>query len=171
MYIEDGGSVVKILEIRHVKHRKGSAYVCARVADVFTGNETERDYQPNERFRIASIDRRELQYSYSEGDTAYFLDPVGMSIVQIEKSRFPQVFKYTTEGTRIMTYFYKGAAFRMDCPDEVVLRVVQTDLGVRDTGMKTAVVETGAQVSVPDDVNIGACIRIDTQTDTYLGLA
>jgi elongation factor P len=61
----------------------------------------------------------------------------------------------------------------VELPNTVVLEVTETDPGMKgDTatgGSKPAIVETGAQVTVPLFISIGEKIKIDTRTDQYVG--
>ena len=65
---ELNGNVVTIVEFQHVKPGKGAAFVRAKIRNVMSGAVTERTFNPSEKFQEAFIERRDMQYLYSDGD-------------------------------------------------------------------------------------------------------
>ena len=169
---EMDGSVYSIVEFQHVKPGKGSPFVRAKIKNVITGNVVERTFNPNEKFESAFIERRTMQYLYSDGDLYYFMDMETYEQIPINKHVLSDNFKFVKENMECRVLSYKGKVFGVEPPLFVELEVTQTDPGFRgDTATnvtKPAVLETGAEIRIPLFIDQGEKIRIDTRTGEYL---
>lgn len=172
---DDNGNVYQIIEFQHVKPGKGAAFVRTKIRNVITGSVTERTFNPTDKFPTAFIERKDMQYSYNDGDLYYFMDPDSYELVPIEQSLLGDSFKYVKEEMICKILSYKGSVFGLEAPNFVELEVTATEPGVKgDTATnvtKPATVETGAEVRVPLFINEGDRIQIDTRTGDYIGRA
>ena len=116
-----------------------------------------------------------MEYSYSDGDLYYFMDPESYELVPINGSDLSDNFKFVKDGMVCKVLSYKGKVFGVEPPTFVDLEVVKTDPGFKgDTATNTtkpATLETGAEVKVPLFINEGEKVQIDTRTGEYLGRA
>ena len=169
---EMDGQVVSIIEFQHVKPGKGAAFVRTKIRNVITGAVVEKTFNPNDKYPTAFIDRKDMEYSYSDGDLYYFMDTETWEQIPINKSVLGDNFKFVKENMVCKVLSYKGNVFGVEPPNFVELKVTKTDPGFKgDTATgatKPAVVETGATVYVPLFVNQGDKIKIDTRTGEYL---
>ncbi len=169
---EEDGNVFQIIEFQHVKPGKGAAFVRTKTRNVITGSVVERTYSPTEKFENAYIDRRDMEYSYNDGDLYYFMDKESYEMQPIAASDLPDNFKFVKENTDVKILSYKGKVFGLEPPFFVVLEVTHTDPGVRGNTatntLKPATLETGAEIRVPLFINEGDKIKIDTRTGEYL---
>lgn len=169
------GSVFQIIEFQHVKPGKGAAFVRTKIRNVITGAVTERTFNPTDKFPTAFIERKDMTYSYSDGDLFYFMDPETFELVPIEEKFLGDSFKYVKEEMTCRILSYKGKVFGLEAPNFVELEVTATEPGVKgDTATnvtKPATVETGAEVRVPLFINEGDRIQIDTRSGEYIGRA
>lgn len=167
----DGG-VMQVVEFLHVKPGKGAAFVRTKLKNIITGGTIERTFNPNEKFPLAYIQRDIMQYSYSEGEVRYFLDSNTYEMVSIDNSKLGDGFRFIKENMEVKVLSYKGKIFGVELPNFVVLRVVDTEPGVKGNtatnATKNAVLETGAQVKVPLFVEQGENIKVDTRTGEYM---
>ena len=74
--IEYENSVYQIIEFQHVKPGKGAAFVRTKLKNVKSSGVVEKSFRPTEKFPQARIDRKDMQYLYSDGDLYYFMDTV-----------------------------------------------------------------------------------------------
>ena len=169
------GNVLQIIEFQHVKPGKGAAFVRAKVRNVITGAVVERTFNPNDKFPTAYVERKDMEYSYSDGDLYYFMDPESYELIPINESDLPDSFKFVKENMTCKILSYKGNVFGVEPPNFVELQVTKTDPGFKgDTATNTtkpATLETGAEVKVPLFIDEGEMIQIDTRTGEYLGRA
>ncbi len=75
MTLEVDGNVVQVIEFQHVKPGKGAAFVRTKVRNVITGSVVEKTYNPSAKFPTAYVERKDMEYTYSDGDLYYFMDP------------------------------------------------------------------------------------------------
>ena len=169
---EMDGQVVSIIEFQHVKPGKGAAFVRTKIRNVITGAVVEKTFNPNDKYPTAFIDRKDMEYSYSDGDLYYFLDMESYEMIPLNYDVCAEALKYIKEEMMASVQFYKGAAFSVEAPNFVELVVAETEPGVQgDTskaGNKPAKLETGTAIQVPLFVNQGEKIRVDTRTGTYM---
>ncbi len=172
---EMDGNVLQIIEFQHVKPGKGAAFVRAKVRNVITGSVVERTFNPNDKFPTAFIERKDMEYSYSDGDLYYFMDSETYELVPISASELTDSFKFVKENMVCKILSYKGKVFGVEPPNFVELQVTKTDPGFKgDTATNTtkpATLETGAEVKVPLFIDEGEMIQIDTRTGEYMGRA
>ena len=169
------GNVLQIIEFQHVKPGKGAAFVRAKVRNVTTGSVVERTFNPSEKFPTAFVERKDMEYSYSDGGLYYFMDPESYELIPINESELSDNFKFVKENMVCKILSYKGNVFGVEPPNFVELQVTKTDPGFKgDTATNTtkpATLETGAEVKVPLFIDEGEMIQIDTRTGEYMGRA
>ena len=169
------GSVYQIIEFQRVKPGKGAAFVRTKIRNVITGAVTERTFNPTDKFPTAFVERKDMTYSYSDGDLYYFMDPETYELVPIEEKFLGDSFKFVKEDMTCRILSYKGKVFGLEAPNFVELEVTATEPGVKgDTATnvtKPATLETGAEVRVPLFINEGDRIQIDTRSGEYIGRA
>ena len=169
------GQVWSIIEFQHVKPGKGAAFVRTKLRNVIQGGVVEKTFSPTDKFPTAYIERKEMEYSYNDGDLYNFMDPETYEMVPIGKDDLPDSFKFVKEQMVCRVLSYKGKVFGLEPPNFVNLTVVKTEPGfagnTATNTLKPATVETGAEVRVPLFINEGEEIQIDTRTGEYLGRA
>ncbi len=169
---EMDGGVFQVVEFQHVKPGKGAAFVRTKFKNVITGAVVERSFNPTEKFPTAFIERKEMEYSYNDGDLYYFMDQETYDQLPVNASDLGDNFKFVKEGMICRILSYKGKVFGIEPPTFVELLITATEPGVRgDTATnvtKPATVETGAEVRVPLFVNEGDTIKVDTRTGDYM---
>ena len=169
---EMDGNIYLVTDFLHVKPGKGSPFVRAKIKNIVTGQVQERTFNPSDKFQIAVIERKEMQYLYNEGDIYYFMDMETFDQIPLNKSQVEDALNFITENMMANIQFYKGTAFSVEAPNFVELTIVQCDPWLQgDTskaGYKPATLETGYVINVPLFVNNGEKIRVDTRTGTYM---
>ena len=166
------GNVMQVIEFQHVKPGKGAAFVRAKLKNVISGATLEQTFNPTAKFAAAVVERKDMQYSYSDGDLYYFMDNETYEQLPLNRELVEDAMQYVKENTSVDVKFFKGQAFSVEAPNFVELAITQTDPGIKgDTatgGTKPATLETGAVVNVPLFVNEGDVIRVDTRSGEYM---
>ncbi|MBQ1977258.1 MAG: elongation factor P [Ruminococcus sp.] len=172
---EMDGQVVSIVEFQHVKPGKGAAFVRTKIRNVITGSVVEKTFNPNDKYPTAFIERRDMEYSYNDGDLYYFMDTETWEQVPINKDILSDSFKFVKENMVCKVLSYKGNVFGVEPPNFVELTVAQTDPGfagnTATNALKPATLETGAEIKVPLFIEEGELLQIDTRTGEYIGRA
>ena len=169
------GSVYQVVEFQHVKPGKGAAFVRTKLKDIINGSTIERTFRPTDKMPKAHIDRKDMEYSYNDGDIYYFMDQESYELVPINADVLSDNFKFVKENEVCKVLSYKGNVFGVEPPTTVELEVTKTDPGFKgDTATnatKPAVLETGAEIKVPLFIDEGEVVIVDTRTGEYLSRA
>ncbi len=169
---EMDGKVMQVIEFQHVKPGKGAAFVRTKMKNVVTGAVTETSFNPTAKFEEAFIERKDMEYSYNDGDLYYFMDQETYDMIPLNKDLLGDAFRFVKENTVCKILSYKGNVFGIECPNFMDLVVTETEPGFAGNTAtnvtKPAVLETGAEIKVPLFIDIGDKITIDTRTGEYL---
>ena len=169
---EMDNQVYQVVEFQHVKPGKGAAFVRTKYKNVKTGSVVERSFNPNEKFEQAQLDRRDMQYIYSDGELYYFMDQESYEQIPIHAEQIGDAIKFLKEEMICKVLSYKGEVFSVELPITVELEITECEPGVKgdtaNNASKYATLETGAVVKVPLFVNQNEKIRVDTRTGEYL---
>lgn len=172
MAIELDGALFFIVDFQHVKPGKGGAFVRTKLKNVRTGAVLDKTFRAGEKFEVAHLEHKKMQYLYEDESGACFMDNETYEQLTLTKEQLGDVMNYVKENMDVDMLIYMGGPIGIEPPMHVELEVTETDPGVKgDTvsgGAKPATLETGAVIQVPLFVNVGDHIRIDTRTDTYI---
>jgi len=170
--IEYDGNIFQIIEFQHVKPGKGAAFVRTKLKNIKSGGVVEKTFRPTEKCPQARIDRKDMQYLYSDGELYNFMDVETYDQVALNADTVGDAMKFVKENEMVKMCSHNGSVFSVEPPLFVELEITETEPGFKgDTATgatKPAIVETGAQVSVPLFVEQGDKIKIDTRTGEYL---
>ena len=166
------GNVYQVVEFQHVKPGKGAAFVRTKIKNVMTGAVVEKTFRPTEKMPKAHIDRKDMEYSYNDGDLYYFMDQETFDMIPINKDQIGDSLKFVKENMVCKILSYKGNVFGIEPPTFVELAIAETEPGFAGntaTGAtKPATLETGAVIQVPLFVDGSDIIRVDTRTGEYM---
>jgi elongation factor P len=114
-----------------------------------------------------------MEYLYKDGDNYCFMDTENYEQILLPKEAVEDAMPYMTLNSQAKIAFYEGKAISVELPTSVVLKIVETDPGMKgDTVVnvyKPAKLETGLVVKVPLFINNGEIIKVDTRTGEFLG--
>lgn len=169
---EMDGKVMQVIEFQHVKPGKGAAFVRTKMRNVVTGAVVETSFNPTAKFEEAYVERKDMEYSYNDGDLYYFMDQETFDMVPLNRDLLGDAFRFVKENTVCKVLSYKGTVFGLEAPNFMDLEVTETEPGFKgDTATnvtKPAILETGAEIKVPLFINTGDKITVDTRTGEYL---
>ena len=161
-----------VVEFMHVKPGKGAAFVRTKLKNIKSGGVIEKTFRPTEKCPQARIDRKDMQYLYSDGDLFHFMDQETFEQIALNEDNVGDALKFVKENDICKVCSHNGSVFAIEPPLFVELEITETEPGFKgDTATgatKPAVVETGATVYVPLFVELGDKIKIDTRTGEYL---
>ena len=170
--LEYDGNICQIIEFQHVKPGKGAAFVRTKLRNIISGGIVETSFRPTEKFPLARIDRKDMQYLYGDDDFYNFMDVETYDQISLTKESVGDALKFVKENEMVKMLSHNGSIFAVEPPLFVELEITETEPGFKgDTATgatKPAIVETGAKVMVPLFVEIGNVIKIDTRTGEYL---
>ena len=170
--LEYNGNIFQIIDFQHVKPGKGAAFVRTKLKNIISGGVIETSFRPTEKFPQAHIERKDMQYLYSDGELYHFMDVETYDQIALNEDAIGDSLKFVKENEMVKICSHKGNVFAVEPPLFVELEIIDTEPGFKgDTAQgatKPATVETGAVVYVPLFVEMGDKLKIDTRTGEYL---
>ncbi len=169
---EMDGQLFRVLDYSHNKSGRGNATIRIKARNLRTGANIERTFNSGQSVQDVSLDYHNVSYLYNDGEFYYFMDNETYEQPAIKADLLGDSAGFLKEGMECKLTFYKGEALDIELPLTVDLEVTYAEVAVRGdtaTGVtKKVTVETGVQVQVPNFVNTGDIIRIDTRTGEYI---
>ncbi len=175
MKIMQDGDPCSIVENEFVKPGKGQAFSRVKIRNLKTGRVVERTFKSGESVEAADVVDTEMQYLYNDGEQWHFMHPETFEQFTADITVVGDEKKWMKEQDNCTITLWNGAPIAVTPPNHVILRVTQTDPGIRgDTAQgatKPATLETGAVVLVPLFVDNDDLLRVDTRTGEYIARA
>ena len=170
--IELENNIFQVIEFQHVKPGKGAAFVRTKLKNIKSGGVVEKTFRPTEKCPQAHIEKKDMQYLYTDGELYHFMDQETFDQIALSADQVGDSLKFVKENDVVKILSHNGDVFAMEPPMFVELEITDTEPGFKgDTATgatKPAVVETGATVYVPLFVETGNKISIDTRTGEYM---
>ncbi len=165
------GNIYLILEFLHVKPGKGPAFVRIKLKNLRTGSTTEQTFNTNIKFEKAIIEKRPMQYLYSNNDMYNFMNMETYEQMDIPKSSLGDDAKFLKEGLEVEVTFYEGEVLGITLPEKIEYEVAHTEPGVKGNtatnATKEATLENGLTVKVPLFINEHEHIIVSTKDGKY----
>ena len=175
-HIDVDGTVFKVLEFQHVKPGKGGAFVRTKLRRSADGAVIDKTFRAGEKFRSVRTESRRMQFLYSDGTDAHFMDTESYEQLTVPEGVVAGPLRWIRPSAEVDVLFVDDSPQDVQVPSAVDLEVTQTDPGLRgDTvsggGNKPATLETGATVQVPLFIEPGERVRVDTRSGEYVSRA
>ena len=165
------GNLCVIQEFQHVKPGKGPAFVRIKLKNLRTGSTTEDTFNTNIKIQKAHIDKVNVQYLYSSGDTYTFMNNETYEQFEVETKTLGDNVNFIKEGLDITIDFYEGEIIGITLPEKVEYEVIETEPAVKgnttNNANKDAKIETGYVVKVPLFITQGERIIVSTSDGKY----
>jgi elongation factor P len=171
MLIKVGNDLFRILELHHLTPGNKRAHIQVRMRNIRTLALADHKFRAEEDVERATLDEREMQYLYNDGDTFYFMDTTNYEQIHITSEALGDSKNYLVPEATIKVEFYDIEPVGIELPPTVDLVVKETVPGIKgataSAQVKPATLETGLVVQVPPFVNEGDKVRINTETGEY----
>lgn len=169
------GQPHNIVDTEFVKPGKGQAFVRLKTKNLLDGSVHENTYKSGESLEGADVLDTDMQFLYADGESWHFMDPQTYEQHAVGRENVGDAADWLKEQDKVSVTLWNGHPISVTPPNHVVLKIVETDPGVRgDTssgGTKPAKLETGAVVKVPLFIQEGETIKVDTRTGEYISRA
>ena len=167
------GQLWNVVEFQHVKPGKGGAFVRTKLKNVRSGKSVDRTFNAGTKIDFATVDRRDFQYLYRDGDGFVFMDTTDYDQITIPAATVGDASNFMLENQEVQIALHEGEALYVELPASVVLEVTYTEPGLQgdrsNAGTKPATVETGYEIQVPLFIETGTKVKVDTRSGDYLG--
>lgn len=165
-------TLYKVLDYEHHKPGRGKATIRVKARNLRTGTILDKSFISGDRVQDVRLDYHNVQFLYSDGELYHFMDLDTYEQPAISKDILGDSTDYLLEGLEVKLTFYQGEALDIELPTSVDMKVVQAEMAVRGdtaTGVtKKVTTETGLVVQVPNFVEEGDVIRVDTRSGSYI---
>ena len=171
MSIKIDGNIFTVIEFQHVKPGKGPAFVRMKLKNMRTGATIDNTFNSNVKLEQAHINKKEMQYLYSMGESFFFMNTEDFEQLEVSKSILGDNTNYLKENLVVTIIMYEGEIIGINMPDKVSLKVTETEAAVRgnttSSAMKDATFETGYTTKVPLFIEVGEELLINTNDGKY----
>ncbi len=169
------GQLHRILTVTHITPGNWRGMVHTKMRNLKTGSQLEHRFRSEDRIDKASFDTHEMQYLYSDPSGHHFMNMESYEQIALSDEVLGESIGYLLPETVITVDFYEERPVAIELPNTVVLRIVDTDPAMKGAtaagGSKPAKLETGLTVGVPQFVETGTRIIVDTRTGEYVSRA
>ncbi len=145
--------------------------VKAILQNVVTGREWDRRFHPEEKLDDCPIERRNMEYLYSDGESLVFMDPNSFEQTEVPRATLGQFEAFLHEGSSLPVEFCDDKPIAVSLPEVAEARVAETappQHSGQDSAWKEAVLENGIKLKVPLFISPGEIVRVDPRTGKYL---
>jgi elongation factor P len=171
MLIKVGNDLFRILDLHHLTPGNKRAHIQVRMRNIRSMTLADQKFRAEEDVERASLDEREMQYLYNDGDLYYFMDTATYEQIHISQEGLGDSKNYLIPDAVIRVEFYGSEPVGIELPQTVDLVVTNTVPGIKgataSAQVKPATLETGVVVQVPPFINEGDKIRVNTETGEY----
>ncbi len=169
------GNIFQVLEFQHVKPGKGAAFVRTKLKNLRTGATIEHTFNSATKVETARIEKRDMQFLYSMGDSYHFMSMEDYSQIELNKKSLGDDAKYLKENINVTIISYEGEILGLILPDKIEMQVTKTEPAVKgnttSSVMKDATLETGMEIKVPIFIDEGEVIVVSTKDGSYVSRA
>jgi elongation factor P len=164
-----------VIEFQHVKPGKGGAFVRTKMRSVLSGKVVEKTFNAGVKVEVASVEKRNMQYLYRDGEEFMFMDSTNYDQISVSKQTVGEAVDYLLENAGVVVAMHEGNPLFIEMPASVELVITYTEPGLQGDrssgGTKPATVETGITIQVPLFIKQDEKVLVDTRTGAYLGRA
>lgn len=164
------GDPWQVIDFMHVKPGKGAAILKTKMKNLKTGSTQERNFNASTKFEAAMIEKKQAQYSYSSGDTYYFMDMETFETYELSEEHVGFNKYFLIEGMNVTLQIFEGDVLSIVVPDKVELTVVETTAAIKgapSTQTKDALTDTGLSLRVPQFIEQGEKILVTSADGKY----
>ena len=172
MTLQLDNGLFTIVDFQHVKPGKGGAFVRTTLRNARTGAVIDRTFRAAERVEQAILDKRDMQFLYSDGDDYVFMDTVTYDQLNVAPAALGDAANYLVPQATANLAMYDGDIVSVEIPASVELAIAETEPGIQGDRVsgarKPATLETGKVIQVPLFVNVGDKLKVDTRSGDYI---
>ncbi|GAB4382632.1 MAG: elongation factor P [Phycisphaerales bacterium] len=166
------GRLFVVTKTDHVKPGKGPAYIQAKLRDVTGAGTIERRFNSSDSVDVVTLDKRTMEYLYSDADGATFMDQDTFEQVILTPDVLQDALLYLAPNAVATVLFHEDKPILMELPAAVEVTVVDTPPGIKGATvtnqLKEATCDTGLKTKVPAFIEPGEKIKVSTEDGSYL---
>eukprot|EP00542_Grammatophora_oceanica_P009660 CAMPEP_0194033948 /NCGR_PEP_ID=MMETSP0009_2-20130614/6414_1 /TAXON_ID=210454 /ORGANISM="Grammatophora oceanica, Strain CCMP 410" /LENGTH=222 /DNA_ID=CAMNT_0038674681 /DNA_START=77 /DNA_END=745 /DNA_ORIENTATION=+ len=170
--IELNGEPHKVINFSVMKQARGAAKTTIKFKNLMKGNTIENTYRSGEKFQTALVERKAAQFTYTDGDSFYFMDSETFEECFVQKSIAEDKEKWISDGMEVTLVWFNEQVIDVNLPNAMVYEIVETDPNVKGNSAqghtKPATLDCGAVITVPGYLATGEKIKVDPEKGEFL---
>ena len=172
MVINHKGDLCKITQLDHVTPGKGRGKVHAKMINISKGNQVEHRFRSGEKAEPVRLEQKEMEYLYSDGTGHIFMDTTTYDQIPISDEIMSESKNFLIPNTKCVVDFHETTPLSVTLPLVVELKITETEPKMKGAtvsgSLKPATLETGVIIQIPQFIENGEVVRVDTGTGKYL---
>jgi elongation factor P len=166
------GELYLVLRVDHITPGNKRGKVQTELRSLRTGLKTEHRFRSEDTVEKAVLTEKEMEYLYQDGDSYHFMDSATYEQIHLRKEDLGNAVYYLQPNTKVMVEFHEERPIGVELPAAMDLKVTETSPPMKGAtaagGAKPATLENGLTVKVPQFIQTGDLVRVDTSTNEYL---
>jgi elongation factor P len=175
MIVQHQNGLWRVMNVVHVTPGNWRGMVQTKLRNLKAGTQTEHRFRSEDKVERVSFEQHEMEYLYESDGIYHFMNTETYDQIGLDAEQLGDAVHYLLANTRISVEFYEGQPMGVSLPKTVDLKVTDTAPGLKTATvtnvLKPATVETGLVVQVPNFIDVGEVIRVDTESGAYLSRA
>src|ERR1051325_7442157 len=168
MLVKMDQDLFRVLELQHVTPGNLRGFVRVKLRNIRSGTLSDQKLRSEDTVERATLDEREMQYLYQDGEDYYFMDTSSYEQIHINSEALGESVNYLKPEMTINVEFYGSEPVGIELPQTVDLKVLETVPGIKgataSNQVKPTPLETGLVVRVPPFINTGDMVRVDRKS-------
>jgi len=175
MIIKYQDDLFRIMNVVHVTPGNWRGMVQTKMRNIRSGTATENRFRSEDKVDRVTFEQHEMEFLYHDGDSYHFMNTENYEQIGLTTEDLGDAVHYLTPNRKVQVEFYEEKPIGVSLPKTVDLAVTDTAPGLKTATvtnvLKPATTETGLVVQVPNFVDVGDVIRVDTESGEYLSRA
>lgn len=172
MVIIHEGELYRVLKIDHITQGNKRGKVQTDLRNIRTGIKTEYRFRSEDTVEKAVFTEKEMEYLYNDGDAYHFMDSSNYEQIQLTKDSLGNAVFYLKPNTKVLVEFHEERPIGVELPSAMNLKIADTAPPMKGAtaagGAKPATLENGLTIKVPQFLQTGDVIKVDTSSNEYV---
>ena len=164
--------LVQTISYEHIKMGRGGGTIKVKVKNLKTGSIVEKGFPTGARVDEADVEKKKVQYLYSDDESFNFMDPVSFEQFSLASAVLGDQAKFLQESMELILIVAEGEPIGIELPNSLVYEVAETGPGEKGNTVsnvyKEATLNNGLVVKVPMFMRVGERVKVDTRTGLYV---
>src|ERR1700744_5239241 len=170
--IEQDGTLYVVVSAENMHPGKGTPVSQIEMRRISDGVKISERYKTTDQVEKATVEERNFNYLYEDGDGFHFMNPENYDQVQVSKDVVGSASAYLQENMTVKLSLHDMNPIAIQLPQRATLEVVETEPVTKgqtaSSSYKPAVLSNGVRTAVPPHVGTGTRIVVMTEDGSYV---
>ncbi|MFM7141881.1 MAG: elongation factor P [Alphaproteobacteria bacterium] len=175
MVILYNNDLYRVTNVMHVTPGNWRGMVQTKLRSLRTGNSTENRFRSEDKVDRVSLEQNEMEFLYADGDRYHFMNTSNFEQIELTAEDLGDAKQFLMPNLKVVVESHEGKPLGVALPKTLDLTVTETAPGLKSAtvtnALKPATTETGLVVPVPNFIDVGDVIKVDTETCAYVSRA